>query len=149
MGRIVSVGVQQPRTTTFVGATRPDNASAGLMFFNTSHSTLEIYDGTGWHRINDYRPIPVTTSTTVTSNKTYWVDTTGGAVVLTLPSSPSQYDYIKVTDVAGTFESNNLTVNPNGQRIMRTADNMTVSTNGASLTMIYYNATTGWLLEAI
>lgn len=149
MGRIVSVGVQQPRTTTFVGATRPDNASAGLMFFNTTHSVLEIYNGTGWHRINDYLPQVVNTSSVVVSNRTYWVDTAGGAVTLTLPSSPSQYDYIKFTDVSGSFESNNLTINPNGQRIMRTADNMTVSTNGASITMIYYNATTGWLLEAI
>jgi len=68
---------------------------------------------------------------------------------LTLPSSPVAHDYIKITDIAGTFDSNAVTIDPNGQKIMRAADTMTVSTEGASFTMIYYDATQGWLLEAI
>jgi hypothetical protein len=38
---------------------------------------------------------------------------------------------------------------PNGAPIMRTNDTMTISTQGAALSMTYYDATRGWLLDAI
>jgi len=151
MGRKISGGVRQPISNTFSGTTaeRPTNVSPGIQFFNTDINLLEIYDGSGWHRINDFIPVAVATSTTITANKTYWVDTAGAPVTITLPSSPVAQDFIKITDISGSFDNNNLTVNPNGHPIMRTSDSMTVSTQGASFIMVYYNATTGWLLEGI
>lgn len=151
MGRNVSIGIYPSNLKTLLGKTadRPTSTNAGVQFFNTDTNQLEIYNGEGWHAINDVLPVTVSNSGTVQANRSYWVDTSGGALTLTLPSSPNQYDYIKFTDISGTFDSNNLTVNPNGQRIMRTADNMTVSTEGASITMIYYGSGQGWLLEAI
>lgn len=151
MGRRVSIGVYPSNNNTLFGAEadRPTTTNSGVQFYNTDTNQLEIFNGQGWHPVRDTLPAVVTSSTTVVANRNYWVDTAGGAVTVTLPSSPNAYDYVKFTDVSGTFDANNLTINPNGNRIMRTADNMTVSTEGASITMVYYNATAGWLLEAI
>jgi len=151
MGRVVSLGIYPSNLKTLIGSTsdRPASTNAGVQFFNTDTNILEIYNGDGWHPVNTVLPVVISSSNSVVSNRSYWVNTSGGAVTLTLPSSPTPHDYIKITDIAGTFDSNALTVDPNGQKIMRASDTMTVSTEGASFTMIYYDATQGWLLEAI
>ncbi len=151
MGRIVSLGIQSNMATNIMGAAaeRPLVANPGVTFFNQTSNQLEIWNGTAWHPINDYQRVDVSSSQTVVSNRSYWVTTTGGSVTITLPASPNAGDFVKVTDVAGTFGTNNCVINPNGNRIMRQADTMTISTNGASVRMVYYDATRGWLLEAI
>ena len=151
MGRNVSIGIYPSNFKTLLGKTadRPATTNAGVQFFNTDTNQLEIYNGDGWHPVRDTLPVSVSNSNSVVSNRNYWVDTSGGAVTLTLPASPTAYDYVKFTDITGSFDTNNLTINPNGKRIQRIADNMTISTEGASVTMVYYNDTVGWLLEAI
>ncbi len=151
MGRIVSLGIQATMSANIMGTTaeRPVSVNPGITFFNQTTGQLEIWNGSAWHPVGDYQRIDVSSSTSAAANRSYWVNTSGGAVTLTLPASPNAGDFIKVTDVAGTFATNNCTINPNGNRIMRQADSMTISTNGASVRMVYYDATRGWLLEAI
>lgn len=150
MGRLLTVGIASPQQMLF-GATaeRPLAANPGVMYYNTTSNQLEIYNGTAWHPVNDYERVNVTTSQAVTSNKSYWVNSSGGAVTLTLPASPVAGDFIKVTDTNGTFGTNNCILARNGNNIMRTADDMTISTPGASIRIVYHDATAGWLLEAI
>lgn len=93
--------------------------------------------------------VDVTTSITIDVNRIYWVDTSGGAVTLTLPAAAVMGDIIKIIDATGNFGTNNLTVNPNSGKIMRQADTMTVSTEGASFTLLYHNSTNGWLVDGI
>ena len=95
--------------------------------------------------------VAITTSSTISSNRIYYVDTTSGAVTLTLPSTPSQGDVVQIVDVRGNFSTNNLTVNPASGRIMRqtATDTMTVSVAGAAFSLVYYDSTNGWLLENI
>ena len=45
------------------------------------------------------------------------MNTTGGAITLTLPGSPTLGDEISFVDYAGTFDTNNLTVARNGKKI--------------------------------
>lgn len=152
MGRIVTSGITNTNTPTMImgsAAERPAAANAGVTYFNRTTNQLEIYNGTAWHVVGDYERVLVSTNTVAVSNRTYWVNTTAGAVTLTLPASPVIGDFIKITDLAGTFATNNLTVARNGQNIMRTADDMTISTNGASIRMVWYDASRGWLLESI
>jgi len=77
----------------------------------------------------------------------YFVDTTSGAITATLPASPSLGDSINFIDAAGTFDTNNLTVARNGNPIQgdNTAD-LTVSVKRAAFSLVFYNATQGWLL---
>lgn len=151
MGRIVSLGIQATMSANIMGTTaeRPASVNPGVTFYNQSTNQLEIWNGSAWVIVGDYQRVDIASSQTVVANRSYWVNTTSAAVTLTLPSSPTAGDFIKITDVGGTFGTNNCTVNPNGGRIMRQADNMVISTNGASINMVYYDATRGWLLEAI
>lgn len=151
MGRIVSLGIQATMSANIMGTTaeRPTAVNPGVTFYNQSTNQLEIYNGSTWVTVGDYQRVDISSSQTVVANRSFWVNTTSGAVTITLPASPNQGDFVKITDVAGTFATNNCIVNPNGGRIMRQADTMTISTNGASINMVYYDATRGWLLEAI
>jgi hypothetical protein len=71
----------------------------------------------------------------------YGVDTSAGAVTSTLPTSPSTGGAIFFADAGGAFASNNLTINPNGQTIMGSAGNMTVSNNNQSFGLFFNGAT--------
>ena len=76
------------------------------------------------------------------------INTSGGGlgttVTVTLPASPAVGNEVTFIDSGNAFGSNNLTINRNGQPILGTAANLTVSTNGAAFTLVYVNATRGW-----
>jgi hypothetical protein len=91
--------------------------------------------------------VTVTSNYTARAFSTIWFDNiTGGAFTITLPSSPSQGDRIRFVDVVRGAATNNLTIARNGQPIMGDADNLTVSSEGASFEMMYYNGTRGWVV---
>ena len=156
MGRHTRVGIT-PQITEFtlIGtgttAQRPVLAAdqKGFQYYNTDINQLEIWNGLYWGKFGVLPNIVVTTNLTMDSNFAYWVNTTSGPVSLTLPASANIRDAIKIYDTHGTFQTNNCSVVPNGQPIMRQNDTMTISTQGAALTMTFYDATRGWLLDAI
>ena len=76
-----------------------------------------------------------------------FVDTSGGAVTVNLPSSPAQGDQVKFIDSHGTFGTANLTIGRNSEKIQGTAADLTVSTNGAGLALVYYDSDNGWRLK--
>jgi cytoskeletal protein CcmA (bactofilin family) len=71
----------------------------------------------------------------------YGVNTTGGAVAATLPSSPATGGAVFFADAGGAYSSNNLIINPNGATIMGSSGNMTVSTDNQSVGLFYNGAT--------
>jgi hypothetical protein len=75
----------------------------------------------------------------------YFVNTTSGVITVTLPASASIGDQIAIKDYAGTFATNNLTIARNGHNIQGVANNSLISTNRASLVLVYVDATKGWL----
>ena len=75
----------------------------------------------------------------------YFVNTTSGVITVTLPTSASIGDQIAIKDYAGTFATNNLTIARNGHNIQGVANNSLISTNRASLVLVYVDATKGWL----
>ena len=85
------------------------------------------------------------TSFTAAAGKAYFCDTTGGTINVTLPS-PTQKDTIRFLDVAGTFDTNNLTVLYGSSKIQGASANLVVSTERAGFALVYYDATQGWLL---
>jgi hypothetical protein len=155
MGRIQRIGVASasPFPTQLSGSTaaRPTLTAgqAGITYYNTDVNQMEVWSGTYWHVLEGYPNVTVSTSQTAGSNHTYWVNTSGGAVTLTLPLTPRTGDRIGIYDIAGTFGTNNLTIGNNGHRIQRQLDTMTVSTNGAAFALRYYDVTRGWLIENI
>jgi len=85
------------------------------------------------------------TATSAVAGNGYFIDTTSATHTLTLPSSPSIGDKIAIKDYAGTFATNNLTIGRNGNNIQGVANDSQISTNKASLILVYSDATKGWL----
>ena len=85
------------------------------------------------------------TGTSASAGEGYFIDTTSAAHTLTLPGSPSAGDTIAIKDYAGTFGTNNLTIARNGNNIQGVANDSLISTNRASVVLVYIDATKGWL----
>ncbi len=76
----------------------------------------------------------------------YFVNTTSGAITVTLPASPDAGAVIAVKDYAKTFDTNNVTLARNGSNIGGSAVDATLSTEGLAVTLVYVDATQGWLV---
>ena len=85
------------------------------------------------------------TGTTGSAGLGYFIDTTSAAHTFTLPASATRGDTIGIIDYAGTFATNNLTIARNGHNIQGVANNSLISTNRASLILVYADVTKGWL----
>jgi len=83
---------------------------------------------------------------TAAGGKAYFCDTSSGAIDVTLPASPAQKDTIRFLDVAGSFDTNDLTILAGSHKIQGVAANLDVATERAGFQIIYYDATQGWLL---
>ena len=90
----------------------------------------------------------VTGSTaSVDSGRGYWINTTSNACTVTLPASPELGDKISLVDYARTWATNNLIIDSNGNNFQGDPDTYTVdySTAGQSLSIVYSDATKGWI----
>jgi hypothetical protein len=94
----------------------------------------------------DWDTTAKTASFTAVSGNGYFVNTTSGAVTMTLPASPSAGDIVSFKDYANTFDTNNLTIARNGSNIGGDAIDAVISVEGQSGTLIYVDATKGWLV---
>tara|TARA_R100000995_G_scaffold80531_1_gene52421 strand:- start:4279 stop:4989 length:711 start_codon:yes stop_codon:yes gene_type:complete len=88
--------------------------------------------------------VTVTGAYTAVAGDQVMVNTTGGAITVTLPTSPSTGDEVSLLDARGTFNTNNLTIGRNGQPIEGAATDDVLSTAGQSITLVYVDATRGW-----
>ena len=93
---------------------------------------------------------PGATYTTVNGDQVL-VDTSGGGigtpVTINLPASPSVGDEVHFIDSGNNLASNNLTIGRNSSNILGSASDLTVSTNSAAFTLVYVNATRGWIYK--
>jgi hypothetical protein len=81
---------------------------------------------------------------TAVSGDGFFVNTTSGAITVTLPASPSAGDIIALKDYANTWDTNNVTLCRNGSKINGICSNSTLSTESQSVTLIYVDGTKGW-----
>lgn len=70
-------------------------------------------------------------------------DTTA-AFTVTFPASPSAGDKIYINDVKGTFDSANLTIDPNGNNIENQSSNLVLNIKNFSGLYYYVDVSTGW-----
>ena len=88
-----------------------------------------------------------TANFTAVKNGRYMINTSGGAVTMTLPATAAMGDTIQVIDASGSFDTNNLTVGRNGLKIMGLSEDMTVANKNISFELVYYNSANGWRLK--
>jgi hypothetical protein len=83
---------------------------------------------------------------TAVAGEGYFVNTTSGAITVTLPSSPSAGAVVGFKDYAKTWDTNNCILNRNSEKIGGSTNNATLSTEGLAVTLVYIDSTQGWLV---
>ena len=89
----------------------------------------------------------ITSNTTMVAGRGYFVNTSGGAITMTLPSSAVRGDEVWIVDYGATADTNNITVARNSHKIQGDSADLTVSTERAGFTLVYVDSTQGWLLR--
>jgi hypothetical protein len=85
-----------------------------------------------------------TTGFTAVSGNGYFVNTTSGAITVTLPAG-SAGSIVSLKDYANTWQTNNVTVTPNGtDKINGVNENAILNTQDQSVTLVYVDSTKGW-----
>ena len=93
----------------------------------------------------DWQTTPKTATFTAVSGEGYFANTTGSAFNMNLPAGVAGA-IVSVADYAETFDSNNLTIVPNGtDKIGSLNQNAVLSTEGQSVTLVYVDSTQGWI----
>ena len=86
-----------------------------------------------------------TANFTAVSGNAYPINTTSGGITATLPASPAAGNYVCFTDYAGTFATNFLQVNPNGNKIDGNTSSVSITQARESIHLVYIDATQGWI----
>jgi hypothetical protein len=85
--------------------------------------------------------------TAVAGDQIFCDTKTTNAFTVTLPAGAVN-DEITLIDSQNYFGSNNLTIDSNGsEKINSSASNLVLSTNGQAITLVYANATVGWIYK--
>jgi len=85
--------------------------------------------------------------TAVAGDQIFCDTKTTNAFTVTLPAGTVN-DEITFVDSQNYFASNNLTIDSNGsEKINSSTDNLVLSTNGQAITLVYANATVGWIYK--
>ena len=110
-----------PSATTFL---RGDNAWAAA--------------GLAWQSVQ-------TTNFTAVAARAYPVNTTSASITVTLPASPTAGDQIQIVDYAGTADTNQIVINPNGNKIESGTGNVQLSGEREGVILTYIDSTQGWI----
>ncbi len=81
------------------------------------------------------------TNTTAVASRVYVLT---ASLTLTLPASPSAGDWVAIQNSSGTATA---VIGRNSSNIMSLAENMTIDNTTASLTLVYADATRGWVIS--
>jgi hypothetical protein len=122
----ITIGASGDTVTLASGASQSGFGRAGSVNWQTSIKTANF---------------------TAASGEGYFCDTASvGAFNLTLPSSPSAGDIVALADYANTFDTAAVTVQRNGSNIEGAAEDLVANVEGASTTLVYADATKGWIV---
>jgi hypothetical protein len=93
----------------------------------------------------DWVTTPQTGTVTAATGKGYFINTTSGGITVNLPAGAAG-SIVSMADYARTWDTNNVTVSPNGsEKIGSSTDDAVLNTEGQSVTLIYIDSTQGWL----
>ena len=94
----------------------------------------------------DWQTDSIKTATfTAANGEGYFANTSGGAFTMNLPAG-SAGAIVSVVDYSKTFDSNALTISPNGsEKIGGVNADAILNTEGQSVTLVYVDGTNGWI----
>ena len=117
---------------------------SGILSDNTARSSGLAKAASGGAGVSWVSSIQ-TSNFTAEAGKGYFVNTTDGAITLTLPASPTAGDIVAIKDYAEAFDNNALTIARNSSPIQGKNSNSKITTARASLFLLYVDSTEGWV----
>lgn len=111
-----------------------DNSSGGFTWIESTVSG----GGISWQssiKTSDF---------TASAGEGYFVNTTSGAITVTMPSSPSAGNEVHLVDYAGTADTNNITITSSDD-INASTNDVTINYERGAVSMVYVDATQGWV----
>ena len=138
-------------TTLGSGSGNTINVCGSAITLGRSGGTVSLASGatqSGFGRTGtvDWQTGSIKTATfTAANGEGYFADTSSGAFTMNLPAGTAGA-IVAVADYTRTFQTENLTITPNGsQKIGGVAASLVASTEGQSLTLVYVDDTEGWI----
>ena len=125
--------------------------SGTTITLGASGDTIALASGasqTGFGRTGtvDWQTGSIKTATfTAANGEGYFCNTTSSAFTVNLPSSPSVGNIVSIADYAGTAATNNITIGRGGSNIEGLAIDAVIDVNREARTLIYVDATQGWV----
>lgn len=108
-----------------------------------SSSTVSLPLGVGG---TDWSSAVKSADFTADSNKGYYLNTSGGAITVTLPTSGLQTgNIVSLVDVTATADTNKILINPNGNKLNGAAFDLEVTSERSGLQLTYSGSTYGWI----
>ena len=132
-GDVILDGLKYPQADGSANQFLQTDGNAQLSFATLPSSVVQ---NTWESKNNDF---------TAEASKAYFCDTSSNDIDVTLPAGTIG-DTIRFLDVAGTFDTNDLTILNGSSRIQGAPSNLDVGVERAGFALVYYNATQGWLL---
>tara|TARA_Y100001937_G_C7133180_1_gene338612 strand:+ start:1121 stop:2896 length:1776 start_codon:yes stop_codon:yes gene_type:complete len=100
----------------------------------------DVSGGTSW------QSSVKTANFTASAGEGYFVNTSGGAFEIDLPSSPSVGDQIEFVDFSRSFGTNNLTLDQGSNKFQgNTSPKPVYDVSGQSINIVYSGSTQGWI----
>ena len=121
----IEVNAIEPQcgTTLTIGASDTNIAGIGTVNWDTTAKTAGF---------------------TAVSGRGYFVNTTSGAITVTLPATPSSGNIVSVSDYNGTASTNAITIARNGSNINGDASDYVITKADSAVTFVYVDGTVGW-----
>lgn len=135
------------------GTEFPSDPGQVMLFFRTDLDTIFLYSPTVDAFIDlsglvSGGGLPgaesISSATNANNNTRYLVDTTGGAVTLTLPTGPSVGDVVYVIDAAGNFSTNGCQLDAGSEKIMGSTQDYLLTSANSHTVITYVSASRGW-----
>jgi hypothetical protein len=101
-------------------------------------SFTDAFTGIAWQSVQ-------TTGFTASAGNAYPCNTTSAGFTVTLPATPSAGDQVQLVDYAGTFDTNALVIDPNGEDIEGGTDNLRLTGEREGAILTYIDSTQGWI----
>jgi hypothetical protein len=140
--------IQNSNTSTIITQTNSTTITIGTTGQTVALASGASSSGFGatYNGAVNWNTTPITSSPlTAVSGIGYFINTTGGSVTVNLPAGVAG-SIVALSDYAGTFGTNAVTVNANGsQKIGGIAAPASLNTQGQSATFVYVDSTQGWI----
>jgi len=138
-GTALTIGASGDTATVPSGATLTIASGATI----TNSGTAVNFGATG---SASWTTTVKTGNFTAVAGEGYFVNTTSGGINVTLPAG-SAGAVVAIKDYANTFDTNNVTLIPNGSdKIGGDSGNKKLKTEGIAVTLIFIDSTKGWLV---